>query len=178
MNDEGGAIHFHHLNLATIAGAKASAEAFKKVSSRLDILVCNAGISMAYLNVLSDDGFERQFATNHLGHFVFVTTLLDLVESTANTAGDARIVMTASLGYKFAPKIDYNVLKERREADGKSARDALPAFKRYCLSKLANVYFAEELDRRLQARGIQNVYCNSCHPGSSRLANAVLTAGF
>ena len=71
-----GIIKFHHLDLSSIAGSRESAEAFKQIETRLDILVCNAGISMLYKDELSKDGYERAFATNHLGHFVFVTSLL------------------------------------------------------------------------------------------------------
>lgn len=184
LQGKGGAIKFHLLDLSTIAGAKESAEAFHRVESRLDIVVCNAGISMAYRNELSKDGYERMFATNHLGHFTFVTNLLgepvvddafgdtrltrcpDLIENTANTtSSDARIVITSSAGYKMARKLDFASLKEHKEEDGKTIRELPDAFKRYCDSKLANLYFAAELDRRLQARGVKNVFCNSCHPG-------------
>ena len=51
--------------------------------------------------------------------------------------------------------------------DGKSLGHAAEAFRRYADSKLANLYFAKELDRRLQANGVKNVFCNTCHPGSA-----------
>lgn len=66
----------HDLDLGSISTSKQSAEEFKKLESRLDILVANAGISMASLAELSPDGFERMFAVNHLGHFAFITNLL------------------------------------------------------------------------------------------------------
>ena len=71
-----GAIKFHHLDLSIVQGARRSAEAFKQLEQRLDIVVANAAVSMLAQNELSQDGYERMFATNHLGHFVFVTTLL------------------------------------------------------------------------------------------------------
>ena len=83
-------------------------------------------------------------------------------------------MITSSIGHKAAKKLDYTSLMERREADGSSLQDVPSAFRSYCDSKLANIYFTEELDRRLQARGVTGVYCNSCHPGT--VANSGLGA--
>ena len=69
-------ILFHQLDLASIRDAKASASEFLKREQRLDILIANAGVSLLPLDELSVDGWERIFATNHLGHFAFVTGLL------------------------------------------------------------------------------------------------------
>ncbi|KAI9828985.1 MAG: hypothetical protein M1832_000008 [Thelocarpon impressellum] len=167
LKGQGGPIKFHHLDLASIADAKKSAEDFLKRESRLDILVCNAGIGMVYLNELSKEGYERSFAVNHLGHFAFVTTLLDLIENTASTHGDARIVVTSSIGQRIGRKLDYVSLETRIDTDGKTFVDMFRAFGRYCDTKLANVYFTAELDKRLRERGVRNVYCNSCHPGTA-----------
>lgn len=71
-----GAIKFHQCDLSSIKGAKESAEAFKKIENRIDILVANAGISLAFRDQLSPDGYEKTFATNHLGHMAFIMTLL------------------------------------------------------------------------------------------------------
>lgn len=71
-----GAIKFHHLDLSSIEDARRSAEDFRQSADRLDIIVANAGVSMLNLSQLSRDGYERMFATNHLGHFTFITALL------------------------------------------------------------------------------------------------------
>ena len=76
LNGKGGPIQFHQCDIATIKGANESAEAFKKLESRVDILVANAGISMAFRDELSPDGYEKTFATNHLGHMAFIMSLL------------------------------------------------------------------------------------------------------
>lgn len=89
----------------------------------------------------------------------------DLVKRTSVTHGDARIVITSSIGYKFATGLDYASLATARPGDGDSMWDVKPAFDRYGNSKLANIYFANELDRRLRQEGYMKVYCNSCHPG-------------
>ncbi len=82
LGEHGGdKIHFHHLDLASIKAATESAEAFKRRESRLDIVICNAGIGMCSLESLSPDGYERAFATNHLGHFQFVMRLMGSLSS-------------------------------------------------------------------------------------------------
>lgn len=176
-------VRFHELDLASIATAKESAKRFREVESRIDIIVANAGISLVNLAELSPDGYERIFATNHMGHFAFITSLLgkvqssslfifsfaydysDIVEGTSTKTGDARIVVTSSLGYRSATKLDYTALTTAVPGDGSSIKDIKTAYDRYCNSKLANVYFTTELDKQLQRKGFSNVYCNSCHPG-------------
>lgn len=82
-----GAIEFHPLDLSTIEDARRSAEEFTKLEDRLDIIVANAGVSMLNLSELSPDGYERMFATNHLGHFTFITALLGLNLCTCSLVG-------------------------------------------------------------------------------------------
>lgn len=160
-----GPIKFLLLDLSSIKAAQRSAQEFMKLESRLDIVVANAGVSMLNLSELSPDGYERMFATNHMGHFTFITTLLSLIKQTSVTHGDARIVMTSSIGYKSATGLDYTSLTTARLSDGDSVWDVKPAFIRYGNSKLANIYFTNELAKRLREDGFKNVYCNSCHPG-------------
>ncbi|KAL8798231.1 MAG: hypothetical protein Q9182_006837, partial [Xanthomendoza sp. 2 TL-2023] len=177
LDDRHGTIRFHQLDLSSIEGARQSAEAFKKLEDRLDIVVANAGVSMLNQSELSQDGYERMFATNHLGHFVFLTILLDLVKRTSRISGDARIVVTSSIGYQFATGIDYSSLTHARPGDGGSMWDVKPAFVRYGSSKLANIYLAIELNRRLREDGYTNVRCNCCHPGFAG-ATALGQGGF
>ena len=87
------------------------------------------------------------------------------MEQTASVNGDVRIVLVSSNAYKLSQKLDYTALTTRVENDGDSVKDLKAAFGRYGSSKLANVYFARQLDQILRAKGIINVYCNSCHPG-------------
>lgn len=69
-------IKYHELDLSSMQTAWQSAQAFKKLEQKLDILICNAGVSMTTLQKLSPDGYESMFAVNHLGHFAFTTALL------------------------------------------------------------------------------------------------------
>ncbi|KAL9028130.1 MAG: hypothetical protein Q9196_003457 [Gyalolechia fulgens] len=157
-----GPIKFHQLDLSSIKGAKWSAQEFMKLENRLDIVVANAGISMLNLSELSQDGYEMMFAINHIGHFTFITTLLGLIKQTSVTHGDGRIVVTSSIGYRFATGLDYTSLTTARPGDGDSVWDVKPAFVRYGNSKLANIYFANELAKRLREDGFKNNrYANS-----------------
>lgn len=73
--------------------------------------------------------------------------------------------MTSSIGYKSATGLDYTSLTTACPGDGNSVWDVKPAFVRYGNSKLANIYFTNELAKRLREDGFKNVFCNSCHPG-------------
>ncbi len=88
-----------------------------------------------------------------------------MIEDSSIRYGEARIVVVSSIGYKSARKLDYEMLCTAKPGDGNGITDAPEALMRYSDSKLANLYFALELDRRLQARGVNNVFCNVCHPG-------------
>ncbi|KAL8889235.1 MAG: hypothetical protein Q9215_003484 [Flavoplaca cf. flavocitrina] len=90
---------------------------------------------------------------------------VNLLKRTSKTHGDVRVVVTSSIGYRNATGLDYSALTQTRPGDGDSVWDMIPAFVRYGNSKLVNVYFSLELDRRLREDGYTNMYCNSCHPG-------------
>jgi NAD(P)-dependent dehydrogenase (short-subunit alcohol dehydrogenase family) len=97
------------------------------------------------------DGFDLQMASNHLGHFLWTGLLLDLVE-----VAKGRVVVVSSLVHKFKPLNLSDFMSDKKY----SATDA------YAQSKLSNLMFAFELDRRLQAAG-SNAICVACHPGFS-----------
>ena len=118
----------------------------------LDIVIANAGI-MALPTLEQVRGIEKQFATNHLGHFLLITSLLDNVQA----APAARIAIVSSAAHMRAPKagIDFDNLSGEQSYSGWQA---------YGQSKLANVLFANELARRLDP----GVIVNSLHPGLIR----------
>ncbi|KAI9779087.1 MAG: hypothetical protein M1839_007753 [Geoglossum umbratile] len=154
-------IIFHHLDLSSVSGALESAHAFlSNEDARLDILVGNAAVmSLAY--TLGPDGVESTFATNVLGHYVFVTALLPLLKKAEN----ANIVLVNSRAYTSTPEIDYEDLRREKGDDGRSIMDIKRGFYRYSLSKLALLYFTLELDKRLRSQGVTSVKVNACHPG-------------
>jgi NAD(P)-dependent dehydrogenase (short-subunit alcohol dehydrogenase family) len=117
----------------------------------LRVLCNNAGV-MAIPRSETADGFETQFGVNHLGHFALTGHLLDrLVE----TDGESRVV-TQSSGLHERGDVDFDDLHGQRAYDRWDA---------YAQSKLANVLFGYELDRRLEAAGVESVTSVVCHPG-------------
>ena len=160
-------VEYLSLNLASITGAIESAQSLLAKLERIDGLIANAGISGVPFKTTAD-GFEIQFAVNHLGHFAFTNTLLPLIEKTATTYGEARIVVVSSSAAKKASQseIKYEYLtKLEGGKDPRNFKGLAAAYARYERSKYANVLYAYELNRRLQQRGIHNVYVNSLHPG-------------
>ncbi|KAI5813457.1 hypothetical protein BZA77DRAFT_358097 [Pyronema omphalodes] len=155
--------HLHALecDLSSTATAVASARSFP--GDRLDIIIANAGISLQNDTETSPEGWEKHFQTNHLGHFAFITELLPKIESTAETYGSARVVVVASEAYKFVSGIDFEAI---RKPVVPGLRGLVGCFKRYGQSKLANIMFAQELDRRLKAKGQQKVFVAAINPGA------------
>lgn len=139
------------LDLADLASVHAFAESFKSKHDSLDLLVNNAGV-MTPPYSKTKDGFELQFGSNHLGHFALTGLLIPLLKNTP----DSRVVSLSSLAHKGA-KIDFNNL------DGAKGYKAM---KFYGQSKLANLLFAQELDKRFKEYDLQTISI-ACHPGIS-----------
>ncbi|KAF9143109.1 hypothetical protein BGX30_001302 [Mortierella sp. GBA39] len=118
----------------------------------LHILVNNSGIMNTPFG-LSADGIEAQFAVNHMGHFVFTTTLLDRIKESQ----PSRIVILSAMGHELLPTkmngIDFDTLNQQGN---------FSSLNRYSRSKLANILFAKALARRLAN---ERVYVNVAHPG-------------
>ncbi|KAH0566138.1 hypothetical protein GP486_000468 [Trichoglossum hirsutum] len=126
---------------------------------RLDILIDNAVLDYT----LSAQGIESIFAVNHVGHFALTNILLPLIESTALTHGGARIVVTSSSLHMACHEIDFATLTSPTRT---KAIATIDSSYRYARSKLANILFVRELSRRLEERGVRNVYANSFYPGN------------
>ena len=133
--------------LTDLDSVRACVDAVRERVGGIDILVANAGI-MALPKLELVRGLEAQFATNHLGHFLLVTSLLDHLND------GARVVIVSSSAHQGAPKagIDF---------DNLSGAKGYSAFRAYGQSKLANVLFANSLAKRLAGRAT----ANSLHPG-------------
>ncbi len=138
------------VDLEDWAGIVAATNAVRERGRPVDILICNAGI-MHPTELRLVNGFEQQFAVNHLGHFILCHRLLDLVRS----AHQGRIVVVSSQLMSQAPAsgIDFDNLDGGRGFD---------TFRMYGQSKLANALMAFELARRLQGTTSTS---NSLHPG-------------
>jgi NAD(P)-dependent dehydrogenase (short-subunit alcohol dehydrogenase family) len=137
------------LDLADLKSVRAFAEVFLANHNRLDILINNAGV-MALPARKTADGFEMQFGTNHLGHFALTGLLLPALKTTSG----ARVV-TVSSGVHVSGDIHFDDLQWEKKYERWGA---------YAQSKLSNLLFAYELQRRFTATGI-NVISVGCHPG-------------
>jgi NAD(P)-dependent dehydrogenase (short-subunit alcohol dehydrogenase family) len=137
------------LDLASLAAVHDFADKFRANYDRLDLLINNAGV-MAPPRRESADGFELQFAVNHLGHFALTGLLLDLLLETPGSR-----VVTVSSGVAFMGEIRFDDLQWEQSYSRYGA---------YGQSKLANVLFAQELQRRLHASGATTLSLVA-HPG-------------
>ncbi|KAF2688326.1 NAD(P)-binding protein [Lentithecium fluviatile CBS 122367] len=148
---------FVPLDLASLGAVKESIKTHFK-HDRLDILMNNAGI-MAQPAALSKDGYEVQFATNHLGHAMLTDCLLPVLLRTAKMPGaDVRVLTLSSLGYQFHPRNGISFAE--LNAGGTMKRWIMGGWIRYAQSKLANILFASELARRHP-----EITSVSVHPG-------------
>lgn len=145
-----GRVDVVELDLASLASVRAAASQLRARVDAIDGLINNAGI-MQTPKGTTEDGFDLQMASNHLGHFLWTGLLLDLVEK-----AHGRIAVVSSLVHKFGP-LRFDDLMSEQSYDPSTA---------YGQSKLANLMFAFELDRRLEAAGSPAI-CIACHPGYS-----------
>jgi NAD(P)-dependent dehydrogenase (short-subunit alcohol dehydrogenase family) len=140
------------LDLASLADAKRAASDVASAYDSVDILINNAGI-MATPKRKTEDGFELQIGTNHLGHFAWTATLWPVLK-----ASDARVVTVSSLMHARATGIDLRALTP----EGSPRRYF--RWTSYSESKLANLSFALELSRRVKAARL-GVVSVGAHPG-------------
>jgi len=143
----GGSFQLVGLDLASLASVRACAEGLLKKGDAFDVVIANAGV-MATPFGRTADGFETQFGTNHLGHFVLVNRIAPLIRS------GGRLINLSSAGHRFA-----NVNLD----DPNFERTPYEPFLAYGRSKTANILFAVAFDRRHQARGIRAA---AVHPGA------------
>lgn len=140
------------LDLASFASIRGFASQLLESTDAIDVLVNNAGLILRR-RTLTADGFEATFGINHLGHFLLTDLLLDRLRASA----PARVVVVASDAHESARRgLDFDDLQSER-----GYRWA----KVYGRSKLANIYFARELARRLEGSGVTS---NALHPGFVR----------
>ncbi|KAG8878540.1 hypothetical protein FRB97_002409 [Tulasnella sp. 331] len=165
VEGNGGEVTWHELDVTTPASTRRSAEEFMKRESRLDILVNNAGMAHwapeSFELVGSDTPISKLMSANHLGPFVLTTTLLPLIKKTAAEPGsDVRVVTVSSSAHTSAKKIDW------KSTDGWNFQSSGFAadLSSYGTTKLANILFAKELQRRFDLEGIDGVSI-SLHPG-------------
>ncbi|WP_281890640.1 SDR family oxidoreductase [Paenibacillus sp. YYML68] len=147
-------VTFIQMDLAVLPSVReAAAEVMEKVP-RIDALVCNAAIAQVAQQEITVDGFESQLGVNHLAHFLLCGLLFERMEESRG-----RIVVVGSNGYKMG---DQRIRFEDLNFD----KNYSP-WSSYAQSKLAQMMFAYELQRRIKAVG-KSVQVLVCHPGASR----------
>jgi NAD(P)-dependent dehydrogenase (short-subunit alcohol dehydrogenase family) len=142
----GGSFALIELDLASLKNVRASADGLLAKGKPFDVVIANAGV-MATPFGHTSDGFETQFGTNHLGHFVFVNRIAPLIRP------NGRLINLSSAGHRYS-----NVDLE----DPNFERTPYEPFVAYGRSKTANILFAVAFDRRHRERGIRAA---AVHPG-------------
>lgn len=143
---QGGSLELVELDLASFASVRACADALNTDGRPFDIIICNAGVMACPLGKTAD-GFETQFGTNHLGHFLLVNRIAGLLKD------GGRLVTLSSAGHRFSD-VDLD--------DPNFDHTAYEPFIAYGRSKTANILFAVEFDRRHRDRGVR---ATAVHPG-------------
>ena len=139
---------FRQLDLSSLASVRQFSAKILEEEPRIDILINNAGVMMCpYSKTV--DGFEMQFGTNHLGHFLLTNLLLDRIKE----APSGRIINVSSMAYRFG-KINFDDL---------NSEQSYGEMRAYYQSKLANVLFTRSLAKHLEGT---NVTANCLHPGA------------
>ncbi|KAH9875024.1 hypothetical protein J1614_004512 [Plenodomus biglobosus] len=147
-------IAFLALDLSSFDSIKKAAASVIQQYDRLDVLLNNAGL-FGVPPGLTEDGYEMQFGSNHMGPALFTRLLLPLLEKTSQLPNtDVRVVQLSSDGYQFAPKGGILFPRLKTEMADVSGRT------RYAQSKLANLYFVKALAKRYP-----KMICVALHPG-------------
>ncbi|MBV9840040.1 MAG: SDR family NAD(P)-dependent oxidoreductase [Sphingomonadaceae bacterium] len=142
----GGNFEIVEMDLASLASVRAAADALLRDGRTFDVVIANAGV-MTTPQGKTADGFETQFGTNHLGHFLFVNRIAGLIKA------GGRLVILSSAGHRFSD-IDLD--------DPNFERTPYDAFAAYGYAKTANILFGAEFDRRHRDRGVR---ATALHPG-------------
>ncbi len=145
-------VTLQELDLSSLTSVRRAADALRSKYPRVDLLINNAGV-MWTPKQLTEDGFELQFGTNHLGHFALTGLLLDHLLRVRGS----RVVTVSSFGHRIRAGIHFDDLQWERRYDRIAA---------YGQAKLANLLFTYELQRRLAAGGAPTIAV-AAHPGGS-----------
>jgi NAD(P)-dependent dehydrogenase (short-subunit alcohol dehydrogenase family) len=146
-----GELVYGHLDLASLASVKAFAEKVVALESSLDLLINNAGIMIPPPHQ-TEDGFEIQWGVNFVGHFALTGHLFNLLEATKGS----RVVTLSSIAHRGA-SIDFDNFRSEKPYS---------AWREYGQSKLADIIFTLEFEKRLRANGNQ-IISLAAHPGFS-----------
>lgn len=149
------------LDLSSLAAVRAFVQRFAQATPALHVVIANAATQPTKQPQRTVDGYEMAWATNHLGHFLLVTELVPLLERGVAETGEARVVVVSSrlhMPGSMGPQVRF----DWNDLDLQHNYHPMRAYKN---SKLANIWFAYELNRRVEQRGITaNALCPNFVP--------------
>lgn len=148
-------VSFVRMDLAVLDSVREAAAEVLRTIPRIDALICNAAIAQVAKQEITVDGFESQLGVNHFAHFLLCGLLFERIEES-----QGRIVVVGSNAYRMGLK--------RIQFEDLNFDTKYTAWNAYAQSKLAQMMFAYELQRRLKAAGREAVQVFVCHPGASR----------
>jgi NAD(P)-dependent dehydrogenase (short-subunit alcohol dehydrogenase family) len=151
-DNPGADVTIQRLDLSSLDSVREAADELRAGHDEIDLLINNAGV-MYTPRITTADGFELQFGTNHLGHFAFTGLLLDRLLTVAGS----RVVTVSSVGHRIRARINFEDLQSERGYSRVAA---------YGQSKLANLMFTYELQRRLAGTSTTTIAV-AAHPGGS-----------
>jgi NAD(P)-dependent dehydrogenase (short-subunit alcohol dehydrogenase family) len=144
-------VSLQELDLTSLDSVRKAADQLRADYPRIDLLINNAGVMYVPTRETTKDGFEMQFGTNHLGHFALTGQLLDNLLPVEGS----RVVTVSSVGHRILARIHFDDLQLERKYNRVEA---------YGQSKLSNLLFTYELQRRLDAKGTPTIAA-AAHPG-------------
>ena len=144
-------VALQQLDLSSLDSVRTAADELRAAHPRIDLLINNAGVMYVPTRETTKDGFEMQFGTNHLGHFALTGLLLNNMLS----IDGSRVVTVSSVGHRILARIHFDDPQLTRKYNRVEA---------YGQSKLANLMFTYDLQRRLQLKGAPTVAL-AAHPG-------------
>jgi NAD(P)-dependent dehydrogenase (short-subunit alcohol dehydrogenase family) len=156
-SEDGQKVELLQLNTADFASVRRAAEMFLSKEKQLNILICNAGIMALPTRELTKDGHEAQFQTNHLGHFLLFQLLKPAMLAASTPEFNSRVVTVSSVGHRGS-RIMFDDLTLGQPG-------VYAPFVGYGQSKTANIYMANEIERRYGPSGL---HAWSLHPGGIR----------
>ena len=146
-------VELQELDLTSLDSVRKAADELRAAYPRIDLLINNAGVMYVPSRETTKDGFEMQFGTNHLGHFALTGLLLDNILPVEGS----RVVTVSSVGHRILARIHFDDPQFERKYNRVEA---------YGQSKLANLLFTYDLQRRLKTKGAPTVAL-AAHPGFS-----------
>ena len=146
-------VSLQELDLTSLDSVRKAADELRANNPRIDLLINNAGVMYVPTRETTKDGFEMQFGTNHLGHFALTGQLLDNILPVEGS----RVVTVSSFGHRILARIHFDDLQLQHKYNRVEA---------YGQSKLANLLFTYELQRRIKLKGASTIAA-AAHPGFS-----------